>query len=268
MNHSSLIVKPGSKFSLSEIDPEGQTNVSKDAAKYRLSKLQEKLSGLQSRLYAQGKQSLLVVMQAMDAGGKDGTIKTVFRDMNPQGMAVTSFKVPSTEELAHDFLWRVHAKAPARGMIGIFNRSHYEDVLIVRVNELVPESVWRSRYDQINAFEKLLSDNGTRIVKFFLHISKDEQKARLEDRLKSPDEQWKFSMGDLPVRLKWGDYMDAYDDALSNCSTDNAPWYVIPSNRKWLRNLLVTQILVETLEDMDPQYPAPEPGLESVVIPD
>lgn len=268
MAHAPLRVKPGSKVSLSDIDPEGQTSVSKDAAKYRLTKLQDKLEALQSRLYAEGKQSLLVVFQAMDAGGKDGTIKTVFRNLNPQGIGVSSFKVPTSEELAHDFLWRVHAKTPARGMIGVFNRSHYEDVIIVRVNELVPESVWEKRFDQIVAFERLLADTGTRVLKFFLHISKAEQKARLEDRLKSADEQWKFNIGDLPVRARWDDYMRAYEDAISKCSTDAAPWYIIPSNRKWLRNLLVTQTIVETLEDMNPQYPAPEPGLEAVVIPD
>jgi PPK2 family polyphosphate:nucleotide phosphotransferase len=264
----SLVVKPGTEVSLDAIDPEGRTSVSKDTAKFRTNKLSEKLDELQVRLYAEGKQSLLVIFQAMDAGGKDGTIKSVFRDLSPLGTSVIGFKVPTAEELARDFLWRVHAKVPPKGMIGIFNRSHYEDVLVVRVNGLVPENVWRKRYAHINAFEQLLTDSGTRIVKFFLHISKAEQKARLEDRLKQPDEQWKFSMGDLPVRAQWDDYMRAYEDALSLCSTEAAPWYVIPSNRKWLRNLYISQILVETLESMNPQYPAPEEGLENVVIPD
>jgi PPK2 family polyphosphate:nucleotide phosphotransferase len=183
-------------------------------------------------------------------------------------VSVTSFKVPSSTEMAHDFLWRVHQATPAKGMIGIFNRSHYEDVLVVRVNRLAPEVVWRRRYEHINAFEQLLADNGTRILKFFLHISKDEQKARLEDRLKSPDEQWKFSLGDLPVREQWDDYMQAYEDAMLECSTEAAPWHIIPANRKWLRNLLVTETLVETLEAMDPHYPPAEDGLENVVIPD
>jgi PPK2 family polyphosphate:nucleotide phosphotransferase len=263
-----IVVKPGARVNLSLIDPEGPATISKDAAKYRLDKLQKKLLDLQARLYAEGKQSLLVVLQAMDAGGKDGTIKNVFHGLNPQGVRVTPFKVPAPNELARDFLWRIHANVPEKGMIGIFNRSHYEDVLVVRVNALVPEVVWRRRYDHINAFERLLTDSGTRIVKFFLHISKDEQKARLEDRLKSADEQWKFSKGDLPVREKWDDYMRAYEDAMIECSTEIAPWYVVPSNRKWMRNLMVTQVLVDTLEAMNPQYPAPEEGLDQIVIPD
>lgn len=263
-----IVVKPGARLNLSLIDPEGSATISKDAAKYRLDKLQKKLLDLQVRLYAEGKQSLLVVLQAMDAGGKDGTIKSVFRGLNPQGVRVTPFKAPALNELAHDFLWRVHSNTPEKGMIGIFNRSHYEDVLVVRVNELVPEVIWRGRYDHINAFERLLIDSGTRIVKFFLHISKAEQKARLDDRLKSPEEQWKFSKDDLPVREKWDDYMRAYEDAMIECSIEIAPWHVVPANRKWLRNLMVTQVLVDTLEAMNPQFPAPEQGLDQIVIPD
>lgn len=262
------VVKPGSHVDLSKINPEGGDGISKDTAKYRLTKLQTKLADLQMRLYAEGKQSLLVIFQAMDAGGKDGTIKAVFRGLNPMGLQISSFKSPSAEELSHDFLWRIHKRTPARGMMGIFNRSHYEDVLIVRVDQLAPEHIWKGRYEHINAFESLLADNGTKILKFFLHISKDEQKARLEDRIKSHDEQWKFSSSDLPVRAKWDEYMKAYEDALSRCSTDATPWHIVPANRKWLRNLLVTQKLVETLETMNPQYPPAEAGLENIVIPD
>lgn len=263
-----IIVKRGERVKLSQIDPQGPDSIDKDDAKDRLHKLQKKLYDLQVRLYAEGKQSLLVILQAMDAGGKDGTIKHVFRGLNPQGVRVTSFKAPAPNELAHDFLWRVHAHTPAKGMIGIFNRSHYEDVLVVRVNELVPQAVWRRRYDHINDFERLLTDSGTRVLKFFLHINRDEQRSRLEDRLKSPDEQWKFSKDDLPVRARWNDYMHAYEDVLAKCSTKEAPWYIVAANRKWLRNLMVTQVLVDTLEAMDPQYPAPQENLDQIIIPE
>jgi len=268
LNSDALRIKPGHSVKLSQIDPQGDASLNKDKTKSVTESLEDELYELQSRLYAEGRQSLLVVLQAMDAGGKDGTIKAVFRGLNPQGVVVTPFKVPTPIELAHDFLWRVHQRVPAKGQIGIFNRSHYEDVLVVRVNQLVPEKVWRARYNQINEFEQLLTESGTRVIKFFLHISKDEQKERLVDRLSSPDEQWKFSTGDLPVRERWDDYMKAYEDVFEQCSTDRAPWYVIPANRKWQRNYFVTRILIETLKDMNPQYPDPEPGLDKVVIPD
>ncbi|MEB2365293.1 MAG: polyphosphate kinase 2 family protein, partial [Chloroflexota bacterium] len=261
-----LRIKPGQPVKLSQFDAQGDGSLDKDKTKALTETLHDELYQLQSRLYAEGKQSLLVVLQAMDAGGKDGTIKSVFRGLNPQGVVVTPFKVPTPAELAHDFLWRVHQRTPAKGQIGIFNRSHYEDVLVVRVNQLVPEKVWRARYDQINAFEQMLSEAGTRIVKFYLHISRDEQKERLVDRLNSPDEQWKFSTSDLPVRERWDDYMQAYEEVLKRCSTESAPWYVIPANRKWQRNYFVTRILIETLKDMNPKYPKPEPGLDKVVI--
>ncbi len=263
-----LRIKPGQPVKLSQFDAQGDGSLDKDKTKALTETLHDELYQLQSRLYAEGKQSLLVVLQAMDAGGKDGTIKSVFRGLNPQGVVVTPFKVPTPAELAHDFLWRVHQRTPAKGQIGIFNRSHYEDVLVVRVNQLVPEKVWRARYDQINAFEQMLSEAGTRIVKFYLHISRDEQKERLVDRLNSPDEQWKFSTSDLPVRERWDDYMQAYEEVLKRCSTESAPWYVIPANRKWQRNYFVTRILIEALKDMNPKYPKPEPGLDKVVIPD
>lgn len=268
MSNHRLRPEPGSTVRLKDYDPDDCDGVDKDAAAEEIARLQERMQSLQERLYAEGKQALLVVLQAMDAGGKDGTIKRVFEGINPQGVFVTNFKAPTPDELARDFLWRVHRAAPPKGYIGIFNRSHYEDVLIVRVNQLVPEAVWKGRYEHINAFERLLADSGTRILKFFLHISKDEQKRRFLDRLNDPSKHWKFSTGDLPVRERWNDYMEAYEDAISRCNTQAAPWIIVPSNRKWYRNLVVVQSIVEALEDMNPQYPPPEPGLDRVVIPD
>jgi PPK2 family polyphosphate:nucleotide phosphotransferase len=202
----------------------------------------------------------------MDAGGKDGTIRHIFSGVNPQGCAVTSFKSPSTIERAHDFLWRVHAAAPANGMIGIFNRSHYEDVLIVRVHNLVPKDVWSKRYAHICEFEKLLSDSGTTILKFFLHISKDEQKKRLQARLDDPQKHWKFNVEDLAERKLWDEYMEAFDDALEKTSTRYAPWYVVPSDRKWFRNWVISDTIVHALEDMRLKFPDPAPGLDKVKI--
>ncbi len=227
----------------------------KKAARKELAELAGRLGELQARLYAEGRQSLLIVLQGMDTAGKDGTIRHVFRAVNPQGVRVTSFKKPTALELAHDYLWRVHRHAPARGEIGIFNRSHYEDVLVVRVHDLVPPEVWGRRYDHINAFEKLLSDEGATIVKFFLHISKDEQKKRLEARLENPKKHWKFNPADLSERKRWDDYTAAYGDAITKTSTEHAPWYVIPADRKWQRNRIVAQVLVETLEAMNPRFP-------------
>ncbi|MGQ9909032.1 MAG: polyphosphate kinase 2 family protein [Candidatus Flexifilum sp.] len=261
-------VEPGNKPDLKQIRPDDTAGLSKEEAQHLEDELEQRMAALQERLYAEGKQALLVIFQAMDAGGKDGAIKKVFDHINPQGVRVTSFKTPTALELSHDFLWRIHQQVPPKGYIGIFNRSHYEDVLIVRVNELVPEAVWRARYDQINAFEALLHASGTRILKFYLHISKDEQKRRFEERLSDPSKHWKFSSADLAVRERWGDYMRAYEDALSRCSTEHAPWYIIPANKKWFRDLLVSQIIVETLEAMDPRFPDPEPNLDQIVIPD
>jgi PPK2 family polyphosphate:nucleotide phosphotransferase len=240
----------------------------KDEAHEQLSDNRKRLRELQEVLYAEDKHAILIVLQAMDAGGKDGTIRHVMRGANPQGVKVASFKVPTPEELAHDFLWRIHRNTPERGMIGIFNRSHYEDVLVVRVEELVPRNIWQSRYEHINAFERLLVDSGVTILKFYLHISKDEQKERFEDRLNRPDKHWKFSRGDLKVRAKWDQYMVAYEDAISRCNTSWAPWYIVPANHKWYRNLVISSILVNTLENLDMHYPEPEPDLDKVVIPD
>ena len=221
---------------------------------------------LQRRLYAEGKHKILIVFQAMDAGGKDGTIRRVFRGVNPQGVQVTSFKVPSKVELAHDFLWRVHKAVPGRSMIGIFNRSHYEDVLVVRVHNIVPESVWRPRYELINDFERLLVTSGTKILKFYLHISKNEQRGRFQDRIDDTTKNWKFSFDDLEKRKLWGDYMAAYEEMLQRTTTEWAPWHVIPADQKWYRNLAVSRVIATTLRDLNPQYPLPEQDLDSVVV--
>lgn len=259
----------GQPVHLADYDPSDTGSYNdKDEAAQLLKDNRERMLKLQEVLYAEHKHALLIILQAMDAGGKDSTIRHVMHGVNPQGVQVTSFKVPTPEELDHDFLWRVHQHTPARGMFGIFNRSHYEDVLVVRVNELVPKSVWEKRYDHINTFERLLADSGVTILKFFLHISKKEQKERFMDRLTQPDKQWKFSMGDLPVREKWDQYMAAYEDVIERCNTKWAPWYIVPANKKWYRNLVISNVIVETLEKLDMHYPEPEPGLDQVVIPD
>jgi PPK2 family polyphosphate:nucleotide phosphotransferase len=215
----------------------------------------ERLDDLQDRLWAEGKHAVLVVLQGIDAAGKDSTIKRVMAAFNPQGCPVTAFKVPSTEELAHDYLWRVHKAVPRKGEVGIFNRSHYEDVLVVRVHDLVPKAVWSKRYDQINAFERHLAANGTTIVKFFLSIDKEEQRARFQARYDDPTKRWKFAMGDLAERERWDDYQAAFDEALTKTSTDVAPWYVIPANHKWFRDLAVSSILADTMAGLKPKYP-------------
>ena len=265
-----LRVAPGSTPDLAAMDPGGTPGFEgdKDAARARLKELRAELSEFQERLWAEGRQGLLVVLQALDAGGKDGLIRKVITAFNPQGTIVTGFGVPTEEELRHDYLWRVHRHTPGRGRIGVFNRSHYEDVLVVRVNELVPESVWSQRYDQINAFESLLAANGTRIVKFFLHISRDEQRERFQKRLDNPAKHWKWSSGDLETREKWADFQAAYTDALARCSTDHAPWFVIPADRKWYRDLAVAEILADTARDMDPKWPEPEEDVSGIVIPE
>lgn len=236
----------------------------RNAAEAEFVELRDELIELQCRLYAEGKRKLLIVLQAMDAGGKDGTIRHVLRGVNPQGVRVTSFKEPSEIELAHDFLWRVHQAVPQAGMIGVFNRSHYEDVLVVRVEEIVPEDVWQSRFEHINNFERHLVDSGTTILKFFLHISRDEQEERFNERLLNPDKRWKFSEQDLVKRRHWALYVPAYEDVLSRCTTERAPWFIIPSDQKWYRNLAIARVIVDALRTMNPQYPAPqidtEPG--------
>jgi PPK2 family polyphosphate:nucleotide phosphotransferase len=261
-------VKPGSKVDLSDIDPGSTPGVKggrKDASG-RLQELCDRLRVLQESLWAEHKHKVLVVLQGMDTSGKDGTISHVFESVNPLGVQVVAFKSPSPEELEHDFLWRVHAKVPASGEIVIFNRSHYEDVLVARVQELVPPEVWKRRYDQINDFERLLAETGTTVLKFFLHISKDEQKERLQARLDDPAKQWKFRKGDLLDRARWDDFMDAYETALSRTSQKHAPWYVVPADRKWYRNLVVAEVLVQALEDLEIKTPEPEEDLKGVVI--
>ncbi len=227
----------------------------RDVAEEEFRELRDRFIDMQAQLYAEGKQKLLIVLQAMDAGGKDSTIRKVCQGVNPQGVKVTPFKKPSSEELAHDFLWRIHKAVPAAGMIGIFNRSHYEDVLVVRVHDIVPEAVWRPRYELINQFERHLTSSGTRILKFFLHISKDEQKERFQDRLDEPDKHWKFDTNDLNKRARWDDYQDAFEDMVNHCTTEEVPWYVIPADQKWYRNVAIMRVIIDTLQQMDPQFP-------------
>jgi len=264
----SILVAPGTKVRLRDYDPDytGDDD-SKKAAEKEVEKRTKQLEKLQEVLWAENKHALLIVLQAMDAGGKDGAIKKVMDGINPQGCQVTSFKVPTEEELAHDFLWRIHKATPRRGYIGIFNRSQYEDVLVVRVHKLVPKDVWQERYEQINHFEKLLADTGTTILKFFLYISKEEQKKRFEDRLREPEKNWKFSMGDVEEREYWNDYMEAYEDVLSRCSTPWAPWYIVPADQKWYRDLVISEVIVEALEKLDMHYPPPLENADEIVIP-
>ncbi len=265
-----LRVEPGRSFDLAAVDAgatPGFDGEREDAAR-ELAELHETLFGFQERLWAERRQSLLVVLQAMDGGGKDGVIRKVFTAFNPQGTAVTSFGVPTDEERAHDFLWRIHPHVPGAGRVAIFNRSHYEDVLVVRVAGLAPETVWRPRYEQINAFESTLSASGTRILKFMLHIGRDEQRERFQARLDDPEKRWKFRLGDLDVRAAWRDYMDAYAEALAACSTAHAPWFVVPADRKWYRDLAVARIVADAARAMNPAFPEPKEDLSGVAIPD
>ncbi|MBE7553214.1 MAG: polyphosphate kinase 2 family protein [Anaerolineales bacterium] len=263
---SVIKIKSNQRVKLAEIDPEDTGGLEKQAAKGILAKNIERLAELQEVLYAEGKHALLVVLQAMDAGGKDGTIRSIMSGVNPQGVSVTSFKAPTAEELAHDFLWRVHKPVPPRGMIGIFNRSHYEDVLVVRVKNLVPKAIWQPRYDHINNFEQLLVDSGVTILKFYLHISKEEQKKRLQSRLDQPEKHWKFNPADLGERERWDDYMQAFEDVFEKCSTKTAPWYIIPANKKWYRNVLISETIIKTLESLDMKFPEPAADLDKIVL--
>jgi PPK2 family polyphosphate:nucleotide phosphotransferase len=261
-------VDPGSRLDLSRFDA-GDTSAfkgGKEETEELFEKLNDRLEELQEMLWAENRHKLLIVLQGLDTSGKDGTIRHVFDGVNPLGVRVASFKVPTPEELAHDFLWRVHPKVPGCGEMVIFNRSHYEDVLAARVHGIVPAAVWKERYDQINDFEKLLSETGTILLKFFLHIDADEQKERLQARLDDPTKRWKFRKGDLADRRLWKDYMRAYEDALSRTSTRWAPWYVVPANKKWYRNLVVAALIVEALESLGMTYPEPEEDLQGIVI--
>ena len=255
-----LVAKPGDgRFRLIEIDPDTTPGLKgKHRAKTDLARHRDSLFKLQERLYAERKRALLVVLQAMDTGGKDGTVTHVIGNMNPQAVLISSFKAPTPEEKGHGFLWRIRKRLPEKGYIGIFNRSHYEDVLVARVHNLAPPDVIERRYEKINAFERKLTRSGTRVVKLMLHISYDEQRQRLIDRLKNPDKHWKFSEHDIDERGYWDDYQSAYSTAISRCSTDWAPWFVIPADDKDYRNWAVASILIETLEEMNPQYPRPK----------
>lgn len=254
----SLIVEPGSDVRLKDIDPAAHHGVKdKAAAKKELAEVLPQITSLQEKLYAEKQHALLIVLQGIDAAGKDGVCWHVITAMNPQGCYVASFKKPTPSEAAHDFLWRVHQRVPAFGEVAVFNRSHYEDVLVARVHELVPKPVWKRRYEAINAFESLLSLHNTTIVKFFLYISKEEQLARFAKRLDDTDRQWKISLSDYGERERWDDYIDAFEAMLSKCSTDVAPWYVIPSNHKWFRNLATASIILETLKKMHIEPPTP-----------
>jgi len=252
-------VKPGQKVKLKEWNPSDKSlfNMSKEESLAVMDGLRTDLKLLQQKLYAQGKHKLLVVIQAMDTGGKDGCVRHVFSSVDPQGIFVTPFKKPSEEELAHDFLWRVHEKVPAKGEIAVFNRSHYEDIIAVRVKEIYPKSVWEKRYRHVKDFEKMLVDEGTVILKFFLNISKDEQKERLQARLDNPEKHWKFNPDDLKDRARWDEFMKVYEDVLEKTSTDDSPWFVVPSNRKWHRNLCVATIVIEALRELEMNFPEP-----------
>jgi PPK2 family polyphosphate:nucleotide phosphotransferase len=264
-------VKPGDKVNLSKIDTRDTPfwdPDDKDDGRQRLLELNDQLEALQELLWAQGTERVLVVIQAMDAGGKDGTVKRVLEGVNPSGVRVAAFKKPNDDELAHDYLWRVHRHVPGDGELVIFNRSHYEDVLVVRVMDLVPKKRWSKRYDHIVNFEQMLADEGTTIVKIFLHISKDEQRERLQARLDEPEKNWKFDKGDLVPRARWDDYQEAFEDAIAATSTDDAPWYVVPADRKWYRNLVISEIIIQTLEGLDMSYPEADPEIANITIPE
>lgn len=250
-----LIVKPGSKVRIEDHDPRETFGHSKDDAAGKVAADVERLVGVQERLWAEGRRRVLIVLQGMDASGKDGTIKHVMTGFHPLGCRVVGFGVPSQTEMAHDYLWRIHNVVPGNGEIVIFNRSHYEDVLVVRVHSLVPEARWKPRYDQINDFERTLAAEGTTILKFFLQISPEEQLERFQERYDDPTKRWKFKMGDLEERKQWDAYMAAYEDVLSRCSTDVAPWFIVPADRKWFRDLAIADIVADALEDLKPEYP-------------
>jgi PPK2 family polyphosphate:nucleotide phosphotransferase len=259
-------VLPGTKVRLRDHDPDDDGGVPKADGRLHTLGLRDELGRLQEMLYADGRHKVLVILQAIDAGGKDGTIRAVFEGVNPQGVSVASFKRPTDDELAHDFLWRIHHHTPRRGHLTIFNRSHYEDVLVVRVHGLVPQSQWQKRYEHIVTFENMLVDEGTTVLKFFLHISKDEQRMRQQSRIDDPTKRWKFASADIEERKHWDAYQEAFEAMLHRTSTDVAPWYVIPANRKWYRNLLVSQVLVDTLRGLNLHYPEPEDDIDGLVV--
>jgi PPK2 family polyphosphate:nucleotide phosphotransferase len=261
-----LRVPVGDKCDLAGRSTDETFGWDKDAAKAELEDVKQRLDLLQARLYAEGSRSVLLVLQAQDAAGKDGTIRSILSGLNPAGVGVTSFKVPGGRDLQHDYLWRVHAACPAKGEIGVFNRSHYEDVLVVRVHGILPKKVWSKRFRQINEFERMLVEEGTTVVKCFLHVSKEVQRERLQERVDNQEKQWKFRSGDLADRAKWREFVTAYEDALAATSTAWAPWYVVPADRNWVRNLAVAKLLLHALERLDPQLPAPEPGIDRITV--
>lgn len=264
---SKIRVAPGSKPGIAERDPRDDLGLGdKHTAQAHLDTLKAKLEVLQQRLYSEGRHSVLLVLQGLDASGKDGVIRTVFEGLNPQGCRVASFKAPTSTELDHDYLWRVHAVLPARGEIGIFNRSHYEDVVAVRMLELAPEKVWKRRPGHIVDWERMLADEGTTMIKVFLNVSKDEQRLRLQERIDDPEKRWKFRRDDLDVRARFDDYLAAYDDVIAETSTDHAPWYVVPADRNWVKATAVAALLVHALERIDPQLPEPEDGIDGLVV--
>ncbi len=261
-----LRVSNAKTFHLDKCDPGETLGWAKESARAELEKVKVELDELQQRFAADASRSLLLVLQARDAAGKDGTIRSIFSGLNPAGIRVTSFKVPAGREAEQDYLWRVHNACPSDGEIGVFNRSHYEDVLVVRVKKFVPESTWKKRYRHINEFERMLTDEGTAIVKCFLNVSKQEQAQRFQDRLDDPAKRWKFREGDLADRKLWGKFQEAYSDAITQTSTSYAPWYVVPADRNWVRNLAVAKILLKTLQDLDPKYPEPELGTKPIKV--
>ena len=261
-----LRVDPGSPSAIAARDPADPLGVEKHGGVRRLGELDDRIDDLQYRLYAEGRRSVLLILQGLDASGKDGVIRRVFVGVNPIGLELRSFGVPAGAEVEHDYLWRIHAALPARGKIGVFNRSHYEDVVAVRMRELAPEPVWRRRYEHIRAFERMLVDEGTAVVKVFLHVSREEQRVRLQARIDDPRKRWKFRRGDLGVHERYDDWVAAWDDALTETSTDWAPWYVVPADRNWLKAVAVAELLCATLERLEPQLPEPESGLEGLRV--
>lgn len=255
--NDACLVRPGKNARIAKRDPAESLGWEQAAADARQDANVARIAKLQQTLYADGRFAVLIILQGIDASGKDGTTRHLLTGVNPQGVNVTSFKAPSADELAHDYLWRIHNVCPARGMIAVFNRSHYEDVLVVRVHDLVPKTVWSQRYRQINQFERHLAENNTIILKFFLHISKEEQAERLRARLADPAKNWKMNLKDLDERKRWDDYQRAYEDALTECSTDHAPWYIIPADRKWFRNLAISEIVADRLDSLDLRFPKP-----------
>lgn len=267
MTRQTLTVQPGTEIALADFDPRHvDGDWTKKSSVKEITKLTSVSRDLAYRLYAENRQAVLLVLQGMDTAGKDGTIRTVMTGINPQSCQIVPFKQPSSEELDHDFLWRIHNSVPRRGNIGIFNRSHYEDVLIVRVHNLVPKAEWQTRYQRINDFEELLVEGRVTLIKCFLHISFEEQRERLQARLDTPHKRWKFSKGDLAERKLWDDYQNAYEAALTRCNTEHAPWHIIPSDRKWNRNLTVSKLLHDTLVELDPQFPECEAGLDDIIV--